>query len=149
VSWSGWTDEGILLRRWEGSESIRILDPVNGGFVGRSREGRWEPPYEQPAVWTERRDGELIVRLDDDTELWRVQTTDRYEIRTSAHLGRRRLGRHGRLRGPAAARPGRRVEPTRVWTEGVTAWQTPIWEGTTFLGPGVDDACRPRAPRRR
>jgi hypothetical protein len=129
----GWTDEGILLHRWEGSESIRVLDPVSGEFVGRSREGRWEPPYEQPAAWTERRDGELIVRLDDDTVVWRVETTDRYEIRTSAISADGAWVAMVDSADRLLLVPADGSSPPRVWTEGVTAWQTPIWEGTTFL----------------
>jgi hypothetical protein len=128
----GWTDEGLLLRHWDGTESVRILDPDTGEVVGRSRGRSWREPYDRPAVWTEHRDGELIVRLDeDDTELWRVEVADRYELRTSATS----------LDGAWVAMvdssdrllvvPADGSVPPRVWTTDVASWQWPVWEGTS------------------
>jgi hypothetical protein len=74
----GWDDDGILLRRWDGVETVRAIDPATGEVVGRAPDRAWREPYDQAVVWTEYRNGELIVRSEeDDTELWRVEASDR------------------------------------------------------------------------
>jgi hypothetical protein len=129
----GWDEEGLLLRRWDSVETVHVLDPATGEIVGRTRDRAWREPDAIPVVWSEHRDGELIVRLDeDDTELWRVESGDRYEIRASARSADEAwvamVDSADRLLVVAAdgsAAP-------RVWTTDVASWQWPVWEGTTW-----------------
>jgi hypothetical protein len=129
----GWTDEGLLLRHWDGSETVRILDPETGEVVGRARDRAWSEPYDRPIIWSEHRDGELIVRLDeDDTELWRIEVSDRYEIRASAvspdDAWIAMVDSADRL----LVVPVDGSAPPRVWTTDVASWQWPVWEGTSW-----------------
>jgi hypothetical protein len=131
----GWTDEGLLLRYWDGTEAVRILDPETGEVVGRARDRAWREPYDHHDVWTEHRDGELIVRLDeDDTELWRVEVTDRYEIRTSATSEDGAWVAMVDSADRLLVVPADGSAPPRVWTTDVSSWQWPVWEGTSWAG---------------
>jgi hypothetical protein len=129
----GWDGDGILLRRFDGVETIRAIDPTTGEVVGRAPDRPWREPYDQAVVWTEYRDGELIVRSEaDDTELWRVEASDRYELRSSA----------GSADGDWVAMvdsadrllvvPADGTDAPRVWASDVADWQWPIWEGTSW-----------------
>jgi hypothetical protein len=129
----GWDDDGILLRRWDGVETVRAIDPATGEVVGRAPDRAWSEPYDQAVVWTEYRDGELIVRSEeDDTQLWRVEASDRYEIRSSA------LSADGDWIAmvDSADRllvvPADGADAPRVWASDVADWQWPVWEGTTW-----------------
>jgi hypothetical protein len=129
----GWTDEGLLLRHWDGTETVRILDPETGEVVGRARDRAWREPYDHPVVWTEHRDGELTVRLDeDDTELWRVEVTDRYEIRTSATSADGAWVAMVDSADRLLLVPADGSAPPRVWNTDVASWQWPVWEGTSW-----------------
>jgi hypothetical protein len=129
----GWDADGILLRRWDGVETVRAIDPATGEVVGRAPDRAWREPYDQAVVWSEYRDGELIVRSEeDDAELWRVEASDRYEIRSSA------LSADGDWiaivdsadRLLVVSADG--ADAPRVWASDVAEWQWPVWEGTTW-----------------
>jgi hypothetical protein len=128
----GWDEEGILLRRWDGVDTVRAIDPGSGEVVGRVRDRDWREPYDHQPVWTEHRDGELVVRLEDDTELWRVTAPERYEIHSSA---RSADGDWVALVDSAdrlLVVPADGSAPPRQWASGVSAWQWPVWEDTTW-----------------
>jgi hypothetical protein len=129
----GWDDEGLLLRRWDGTERVRILDPETGEVLGRADDRAWREPFDQQVVWNEHRDGELIVRLDeDDTELWRVDSSDRYEIRASA------ASADGSWVAMVDSADRLLVVPAdgsvgpRVWATDAAPWTWPVWEDTTW-----------------
>jgi hypothetical protein len=129
----GWDEQGILLRRWDGAETVRVIDPETGEVVGRARDRAWQEPYDHQAVWTEHRDGELIVRLEaDDTELWRVTAPEPYQITTSARSADgdwiALVDSADRL----LVVPADGSAPPREWTRDVASWQWPVWEGTTW-----------------
>jgi hypothetical protein len=129
----GWDEEGLLLRRWDGVESVRILDPATGEVVGRARDRAWREPHDDAVVWTEYRDGELRVRLDeDDTELWRVESSERYEIRSSARSPDDAWVAMVDSADRLLVVPADGSLAPRVWTTDVTSWQWPVWEGTTW-----------------
>jgi hypothetical protein len=127
----GWDDQGLLVRSWDVAETVRILDPATGEVVGRTRDLRSRQPERRPAVWTEHRDGELVVRLEeDDTEVWRVEATDRYDIRASSTSPDgdwvALIDSADRL----AVVPADGSAPPRLWRTEVSSWQWPVWEGT-------------------
>jgi hypothetical protein len=127
----GWTSDGVLLRRWD-DDQVRVLDPRSGALLGRGPQDRLTPTHEDAAVWTEHRDGELIVRSQaDDTELWRVPAPDRYTIRSSSRSADggwvAMIDSAERLLVVAADGS---VAP-REWAAGGPAWQPPVWEGAT------------------
>jgi hypothetical protein len=129
----GWDEDGLLLRRWDGVETVRILDPTTGEVVGRAPDRAWREPYDTAVVWTERRDGELIVRLDeDDTELWRVESPEPYEIRSSARSADDAWVAMVDSADRLLVVPADGSVGPRVWTTDVSSWNWPVWEGTTW-----------------
>jgi hypothetical protein len=134
----GWTDDGILLRRWDGTARIRVHDPVSGEVTGRLDEVRSEDPdgfeaWWPDVVWTERRDGELVVRLDeDDTELWRVDAPASYDVFGSARSADGAWVAMVDAAGRLLVVPADGSAPPREWASGVARWQPPVWEGTSW-----------------
>jgi hypothetical protein len=129
----GWDDEGLLSRRWDGTERVRILDPETGEVLGRAQDRAWREPFDQQVVWTERRDGELIVRLDeDDMELWRVASPERYEIRSSSRSADGAWVAMVDSADRLLVLPADGSSGPRVWTTDVSQWTWPVWEGTTW-----------------
>jgi hypothetical protein len=129
----GWNDQGILLRRWDGVETVRAIDPETGEVVGRAPDRPWREPFDQAVVWTEYRDGELIVRADEgDAELWRVDATDPYEIRSSTMSADGTWIAMVDSAGRLLVVPADGSASPRVWVSGVADWSWPVWEGTTW-----------------
>jgi hypothetical protein len=130
----GWTRPGeIDLHTYdEVGEAVRTYDAETGELLSRTsvdvdRGGE----YGRQVVWTERRDGALVVHLAaDDTELWRTDAADRYDIESSA------LSADGDWAAMVDTAERLLVVPTdgstapRVWAEDVPGWQPPLWEGT-------------------
>jgi hypothetical protein len=129
----GWDGDGVLLRRFDGAETVRAIDPTTGEVVGRAPDRAWREPYDQAVVWTEYRDGELIVRSEaDDTELWRVEASDRYELRSSARSADGDWVAMVDSADRLLVVPADGTDAPRVWASDVADWQWPIWEGTSW-----------------
>jgi hypothetical protein len=136
----GWPETGMLeIRSWESGDVTRAIDAETGEVLGRTPgpdaggtdpEGEWRGP--EPAVWTQRRDGRLTVRLQtDDTVVWRTEAPERYDVHASARSA------DGRWIAMIDAAERLLVVPAdgstapRVWATGVDGWEPPVWEGTS------------------
>lgn len=125
---TGWTDDGLVLRRWD-EDQARIIDPRTGETLGRTP-GTWDRAGDEAAVWTEHRDGELVVHLEDeDTVLWRVATSERYDIRTSARSADGRWVALVDVADRLLVVPIDGSAAPRQWASGVNQWQRPHWQG--------------------
>lgn len=126
---TGWTDDGLVMRRWD-EDQARIIDPRTGETLGRTS-GTWDHAGGTDVVWTEFRDGELVVRLEeDDTELWRVASSERYDIHTSARSADGRWVALVDVAERLLVVPSDGSAAPRQWASGVHQWQRPQWEGT-------------------
>ncbi|MEX0593039.1 MAG: hypothetical protein WD358_09195 [Nitriliruptoraceae bacterium] len=131
-----WTDEGIIIRRWSGSGSEVVIDPVSGQVI----ESRAIPEDAEPiypgAITSYHEDGMLIVEdLHTGDELWRISIASVYGV-------------HGGTASPdgrwiAAGDSARRLlvfdresdAGPRVWATDVDPGWMVVWQGAETTEP--------------
>lgn len=128
----GWTDEGIIVHRWQATGSEIVLDPATGGVLDRRPipDDR-EPIYTGNAISSYHEDGMRVVE-DAETRqvLWRVEIASVYDV-------------HGGTVSPdgrwiAAGDSSRRLllfdresdQGPQLWASDVDAGWSVIWQGS-------------------
>lgn len=123
-----WTDEGLILRTWDVSERVTVLDPDDGSVLARRAfDAADDGPWRDQAAWSTWEDGWLTVRDQaDDEVLWRVDAPSSYRIEVSV-----RSPDGGAIAATDSA--GRLLlldsepAPPSVWLEGVDSWVSLVW----------------------
>jgi hypothetical protein len=129
----GWPEAGTIeVAVYERGEEVRTIDAETGEVLERTSGPLRGDGGDRQVVWTEWRDGELTVSLDDDdTVLWRTEAPERYDVRGSA----RSADGEWVVMVDEAERllvvPADGSAPPRVWASGVETWEPPVWEGTS------------------
>lgn len=124
-----WTDEGLVLRTWQGVPSIVVLDPVSGDVVEQRPDTGVDGPGWDERLVVSRRDGQLVVTTvgPGAAELWRVDAPDGYQLGNAArsHDGGwvtivDNVGRLLVVPADGSAAP-------RVWAQDLSSWTQIVW----------------------
>jgi hypothetical protein len=131
----GWTDGVVQVQTWDGRASVLAID-LQSGEVTRGPGGEVEDAGHHgwaEEVYSERRAGELVLRLvEDDTELWRVDAPERYDVHSSARSADGSWVAMVDTADRLLVVPVDGSAEPREWASGVSSWQPPLWEGTTW-----------------
>ena len=130
-----WTSPGeIEVHTYQGrGEATATIDARTGRVLDRSSGGGFDgaAEHDRQVVWTEHRDGELIVHLqDDETVLWRTPAPDRYRVESSALSPDGEWVAMVDVSERLLVVPADGAAPPRVWATDVPPWDAVVWEGT-------------------
>lgn len=135
-----WSDRGLVLRSYGASDRFeRVIDPEDGEVVATEPvhdAGYRDAPAPVVTGSATLGDGELEVRSDDGTLLWRTDAPDSYRV-TGGWLSPD--GRWIALVDNADRLllvPADGSSPPRLWATGIGGRYEVVWEGTSSAGRG-------------
>lgn len=131
-----WTDEGLVVQRWEERGlTLEVLDLTDGSSLrtvaisARDEQRLLEQLDGPPPARTSWSAGELTVSSRDGTVLWRTAAPERYDLFTLTPSPDARLlagvDRAGRL----LVLDATGEQDPVVWTDGLEPWSRLVWEG--------------------
>lgn len=128
-----WGDDGIAVFTYRARDELEIIDPATGEVIERREVDREERSRLSPGgtVSSRHGDGSVTVTRDDTREvLWEVDAPEGYRV------GQGAVSPDGNWVAMFDSAERLLVIPAdgsaepRVWAEGTTEWNTPVWEGT-------------------